>query len=278
MIIGKWLRPKRSALSSIPEKIGILFKTNGRLHMTREYHVRRGADSYGFAVGILLIDTRTPFIAGDVGNASTYKYPVLFRTVPEASVERVMEQEDETLVDGIVRKARELEHMGVRAITSDCGFMLRFQEQVAEAVNVPVILSSLLQLPLLERSLARKQKIGVITANGKRLTDDLLRLSGLQDNSRVVVQGMEAQPFFRGPILDESGILVPEEIEGEVVAVAREMLQNHPEIGPILLECSSLPPYAHAVQIATGRPVFDFITMIDLFSGAAFRTSFQGFF
>ena len=33
-------------------------------------------------------------------------------------------------------------------------------------------------------------------------------------------------------------------------------------IGTILLECSDLPPYAQAVQAVTGRPVFDFNSMI----------------
>jgi hypothetical protein len=61
-----------------------------------------------------------------------------------------------------------------------------------------------------------------------------------------------------------------------VVATAVGMIDDHPEIGPILLECSNLPPYAHAVQEATGRVVFDFITLINLFYRACVRTPFQG--
>jgi hypothetical protein len=245
--------------------------------MAREFRIRPHADCYGFAVGILLVDTRTPFIPGDVGNASTYSYPVLFQTVAGATVAKVLAR-DESLADRVVDAAAKLEQMGVRAIASDCGFMLRFQEKVAEAVRVPVILSSLLLLPLLEQTLAGHGKIGIITADGQKLTADLLHLAGLREKDCVVVRGLESQPYFRAPVLDETGILVPEEIEKEVVSVARDLVERHPEIGPILLECSCLPPYAHAVQKATGRPVLDFVTMIDLFSNAAFRTPFAGFY
>lgn len=244
--------------------------------MKGDYKTRPGADSYGFAVGVLLLDTRTPYIAGDVGNASTYSFPVLFRTVPGASVNKVLAGEDRELAGRMVCEAEKLERMGVRVIASNCGFMLRYQQQVAEAVGPPVILSSLLQLPLLEQSVSRARKIAVITADRGKLTDDLLALAGLKDRSRVVVGGMESQPNFRAPILDETGVLVPDKIEEEVIDVAKEMVQQHPDIGPLLLECSSFPPYSHAVQRATGRPVFDFITMINLFAAASFQTPFAG--
>lgn len=246
--------------------------------MCHEYRIRPGADSYGFVVGIMLLDTRAPFIPGDVGNASTYEIPVLYRTVLGATVTSVLGQGGESLSDQVVSVARDLEQMGVRVISSDCGFMLRYQKRVAEAVKVPVILSSLLQLPLLEQTLSSKGKIGVITASRKDLSDQLLELSGLREQGRVVIQGLEEQPGFRSAILDETGVLVPEEVRREVVAIAVKMVRQHPEIGPILLECSCLPPYAHAVQQATGRPVFDFITMINQFIAASFRKPFTGFY
>lgn len=41
----------------------------------------RDADTYRHSIGILLLDYRDPFIPGDVGNASTYKYPELYKLV-----------------------------------------------------------------------------------------------------------------------------------------------------------------------------------------------------
>jgi hypothetical protein len=46
------------------------------------YRIRRTAETYGQAVGILVLDSRTPYVPGDTCNASTYDYPVMFKTVP----------------------------------------------------------------------------------------------------------------------------------------------------------------------------------------------------
>lgn len=241
------------------------------------YTVRGNAESYGHAVGIILVDVRTPFIPGDVGNASTYSFPVVYRTAGDVSLDRLINQGDKSLTPSVIAVARELENLGVRAITSDCGYMLHFQKEVAAAVSVPVILSSLLQLPLLESAVGGA-KIGIICANKRRLAPELLDLAGMRDTSRAVIYGLEDCPAFRSPILDEEPVLDDVKIEKEVTDTARAMLADHPDVGAVLLECSNLPPYAHAVQRAVSRPVFDFTTMINLFQSAAFRRPFAGFY
>lgn len=242
------------------------------------YTVRRGSESYGHAIGIILIDCSTPFIPGDVGNASTYPFPVVYRTVPNVTLTRLIDQADKSLTDNVIATARELERMGVRAIASDCGYMIHFQREVARAVSVPVIMSSLIQLPMLERSIGPDRRIGIICANKPRLTPDMLALAGLADPDRAVIRGMQDSAAFRAPILDEEPLLDDVEIERDMVATATELVESHPEIGPILLECSNMPPYAHAIQKATGRPVFDFTTLIGVYQAASFRRPFVGFY
>lgn len=240
------------------------------------YKVRPRAESYGHDIGILLIDCRTPFIPGDVGNASSYGYPVLYRTVPDVTLDRLIEQGDLSLTEKVIETARALEASGVRAITSDCGYMMHFQDQVAAAVSIPVMLSSLQQLPFIASLLGPRQAIGIICANRHRLTDPLLRKAYPDPRIPLHVAGLEACPNFRGPILDETDTLDSDAIEAEVVATAVALCKAQPEIAAILLECSNLPPYAHAVQAATGRPVFDFLTMIDHVRSACRRVAFAG--
>ncbi|MDR3038371.1 MAG: aspartate/glutamate racemase family protein [Candidatus Adiutrix sp.] len=242
------------------------------------YTVRRGAESYGHAIGILLVECRTPFIPGDVGNASTYPFPVVYLTVPNVTLTRLIDEGDKSLAGQVVAAAKKLEDLGVRAIASDCGYMIHFQAEVAAAVRVPAILSSLIQLPMLERSLGPNQRIGLICANRRRLTPDMLVLAGLSDPDRVIIRGMENSRPFRSPILDEEPQLDDELIERDITALAAEMTAAHPEIGLFLLECSNMPPYAHAIQKTTGRPVFDFTTLIGLYQSAAFRRPFTGFY
>ena len=59
---------------------------------------------------------------------------------------------------------------------------------------------------------------------------------------------------------------------------AHDLVEQHPEIGAILLECSDLPPYAYAIQAATGLPVFDFITLIKWAHSAVVQTPYYGYF
>ncbi|EJT02063.1 aspartate/glutamate racemase family protein [Rhizobium sp. CCGE 510] len=240
------------------------------------YKVRSTAESYGHDIGILLIDCRTPFIPGDVGNASSYRYPVLFRTVPDVTLDRLIEQGDLSLTDKVIETARGLEAAGVTAITSDCGYMMHFQEQVAGAVSIPVMLSSLLQLPFISSLLGPDQAVGIVCANRRRLTDDLLAKANPNARIPVHTAGLENCTNFRGPILDETDTLDSDAIEAEVVKTAEALCEEHPEIGAILLECSNLPPYAHAVQARTGRPVFDFLTMTDYVRAAGRRHTYQG--
>ena len=108
-----------------------------------KYRVR-DADTYGHAVGILLLDYRGPFIPGDVGNATTYGFPVIFKLVKGLTLDRVLAG-DVACEAAIVEAARELESHGVRGISSDCGFLIQYQEAVKKAVKVPVFMSSLLQ-------------------------------------------------------------------------------------------------------------------------------------
>ncbi|MFE0017323.1 aspartate/glutamate racemase family protein [Mesorhizobium sp. NPDC059054] len=237
---------------------------------------RPGAISYGHDIGILMIDCFNPFVPGDVGNAYTYDYPVLYHKVPEVTIQRLVEEGDLTLRSNIIEAARFLEAQGVKAITSDCGYMLHFQEMVRESVNIPVMLSSLLQLPFISSILAPSQAIGIVCANAQSLTEEMLTKAFPARDKAIFVSGMENQPEFRSAILREEGSIDPELVEHELVEAGCELVRKNPAIGAVLLECSNLPPYAKALQERIRLPVFDFTTMIDYVRAACQRRRFEG--
>jgi len=230
----------------------------------------------GESIGILILDAHYPCIPGNVGNATTFDFPVRYKKVNGASIDRLLNQRDPSLVKPFVEAALELESEGVRAVTGACGFMALFQEEVAAALRIPVFLSSLLQVPFIRRILNPSLKIGIITANASCLTEKHFRAVGVDTCEDIVIRGMEEMEEFRTAILEEKGTLDSEKIEQEVVEVAKNLVEEHPEAGAILLECSDLPPYAKAVQEATGRPVFDFITMIRFVHTAVVQQSYEG--
>ena len=238
------------------------------------HHAIKGQTSYGEAIGILLLDSRAPFIHGDVGNARSYPYPVRFKRIDGLTVERIFAH-DLGFIEKMVEGARELEREGVKAITGDCGFMAIYQSAVKAAVNIPVLLSSLIQIPLIQATLPDTAKVGVITADSRSLTFDVFRRIGIDETVATVIFGLENQPHFKAAALDEIGVLDSDRIREEVTAAALRMTAAHPEVRSILLECSMLPPYGEAVSRATGLPVYDFLTMIDYVYSALIKRRFE---
>jgi Asp/Glu/hydantoin racemase len=237
---------------------------------------RKTQSWYGESIGILILDAAYPCVPGNVGNASTFPFPVRYQEVQNASIDRLLNQADPTLAAPFVEAAVRLRDRGVKAITGACGFMALFQKEVAAAVDIPVFLSSLIQAPFMHRITAGRP-VGIITANSTCLTPRHFENVGIDSSIRLVIAGMETQKEFREAVLEEKGTLDSSRIEAEAVGVAMDLVRQNPEVGSILLECSDLPPYAHAVQAATGRPVFDFVTMIEYVHQTLVRRPYTGF-
>jgi Asp/Glu/hydantoin racemase len=241
------------------------------------YKAKKGRASYGEAIGILLLDTSfAPYIPGDVANATTYSFPVRFKKVSGLTVEKMFNK-DIRFLNRVIEAGRELVEEGVKAITGDCGFMALFQREVAKQLEIPVFLSSLLQLPFLMRIVGEGWKVGIITANSRILDNALLKEVGIENMNFLYIKGMEDKENFKKTIIDEVGWLDSKKIENEVVSVAKEMVKEDPRIKVILLECSCLPPYGAAVQEVVNLPVFDYITMINYVYSAVVKKKYEGF-
>lgn len=234
----------------------------------------KGQTSYGEAIGILLLDTHVPFIHGDVGNAASYQYPVRFKRIDGLTAERIFNH-DLGFVEKMKDGAKELEREGVKAITGDCGFMAIYQKAVKAAVDIPVFLSSLLQIPFIRATLSDRARIGVITANAASLTPEVFHSLGIQLDNSLAIVGLENTNYFKDAAILETGILDSVKIRDEVVTAAKKMMAENPDVKTILLECSLLPPYGEAVSRATGLPVYDYLTMIDYVYASIVKKRFE---
>src|SRR3989304_3736097 len=141
--------------------------------------VRGGFNQYGFGVGILMLDTRFPRIPGDMGNAATFPFPVRYHRVSGAGPDLVVRRGAEGLLPAFIEGARQLEREGVGAITTNCGFLVKYQPELAAAVNVPVFTSSLLLVPLVHRLLPPGRRVGILSGSGGTLPPEHLRGAGL---------------------------------------------------------------------------------------------------
>ncbi|HII07666.1 MAG TPA: aspartate/glutamate racemase family protein [Methanotrichaceae archaeon] len=239
------------------------------------YKARPGQASYGEAIGILLLDCFTPFMPGDVANATTYDFPVRFQKVEGLTTNRVLGK-DPTAFEPLLAAAEELAGQGVRAVSGDCGFLALHQRKLAARLEIPVFLSSLLQIPFISGILRPDRKVGIITADSRSLDETLLKAVGVEPGDNLVIRGMEDQESFSKAVIEEVGILDSKGIEREAVLVAKKMIKEEPKVGALLLECSCLPPYGRAIQEAVDLPIFDYVTMINYVHSALVKKRFEG--
>ncbi|MCI2418289.1 hypothetical protein MOQ72_12690 [Saccharopolyspora sp. K220] len=219
----------------------------------------------GVDVGVIMLDNALPRPIGDLGNARSYHYPVAFETCDGADTRLVVECDAAGLLDSVVAAAVKLRDLGVRAITTCCGFLAIYQRELAARLDRPVATSSLLQVPLVLRVLAPEKKVCVLTVNASTLSGAHLRAAGITDDerSRIVLAGLERTAHFYPMIVGEVRELDPVRAEAEVVAAALQAVRDDPDIGAFVFECTNLPPYSAAVRAATGVPVWDARTLVD---------------
>lgn len=250
--------PFRSPRSNFPyygQSVGIIMLDIGDLD-------GEGADVTGGGTYPLEGFTRVP---GDIGNATSFGFSVQYKLLSNVGVNEVITRHPtENGIARMVEAARELERAGVRAIATTCGFFSYFQDVLTEAVDIPVVSSALLQVPIVSAVIGANRKVGIITANSDLLTEKHLAAVGIDASVPHVLWGIQDRPaeesFWVWDELDPDRRT--RRLEQALALTATRMQDAHPEIGAIVLECTNTPPGSHAVQKATGLPVFDVITLI----------------
>jgi hypothetical protein len=235
-----------------------------------------GKNLYGLPLGVLMLHSKFPRIPGDVGNASTWPFPVLYRVVEGARPDRVVRRlHDGALLEPFLAAARELERAGTSLVTTNCGFLVLFQRQIQEQLGVPFVSSSLLLAPWLQALLPAGKRVGVLTVERSSLTAQHLAAAGLPEDVPVV--GMEeVGGHFLEAIVGDGDELDVGRARDEHLAAARLLVARNPEVGAIVLECTNMPPYAAAIRDEIGLPVHDLTTLVGWLVEAHRRRLFDG--
>ena len=234
---------------------------------------RGGKAVYGASVGILLLESRFPRIPGDGGNAGTWPFPMLYRVVGGATPDKVVRDRDGGIVEDFAAAARELVAIGADGITTNCGFLVLYQDRLAQACGVPVAASSLLQVPWVERLLPPGRRVGVVTVEAGSLTPRHLECAGARPDTPV--EGTEGGAEFTRVLLGDELELDVGRAREDVIAAARRLVERNRDIGAIVLECTNMPPYAAEVSRAVGLPVYDFYGFVCWFQAGLRPRSFD---
>jgi hypothetical protein len=207
----------------------------------------------GTFLGILMLDTQFPRPLGDVGHAGSWRVPVQLQVVRGAHPHRVVPATDGDLLQPFIAAGQKLVDAGALAITTSCGFLVRWQSQLQAALPVPVWTSALLALPGLPTP-------GVMTVSAAHLGATELRAAGAPLDTPV--EGLTEGCYLQTVLLGNRTELDLQQAQADAVAAARRLVGRHPRLQTILLECTNLPPYAAAIERATGRPVHHLMSLV----------------
>jgi hypothetical protein len=211
-----------------------------------------------------MLDTSFPRLVGDVGNPRTFEFPVRYRRVVGAAPELLVAGRAVELLPAFIEGATALERDGVAAVTTTCGLMARVQPELAKAVRVPVFASSLLLVPAVHRMLGPDRRVGILAASSARVDEDLLAGVGVGPEIPVAVAGFEHQPEFTRVFVGNATDLDVTAVRSEHVRVATRLVEQHPDVGAIVLECVNMSPFIPDIHGATGLPVFDIVALLRL--------------
>ena len=236
-------------------------------------HIRARGEHvcYGMGLGIILLNDAYPGFPGDVRNPSAFPYPIQYEIAEGVTNKTlVYDKNPAQCREAVIRAAKKLESLGCRAVAAECGYFAFFQKDVAEAVDIPVFMSSLLQVPFIQQVIGPAKKVGIICAQHQYLSEQHLMNVGIEPGSNYVIAGAQ----------DEYGVSefdnlwnpnkrpeVPEayydKAEKQMVRCAREFVDKNQDIGAIMLECTGMQPFARAVQREVDLPVFSWGTLLD---------------
>ena len=223
--------------------------------------VSGGKSIYGARIGILMLEAQFPRIPGDMGNAETWPFPVLYKIVRGATPDRVVRKNAEGTLDRFIAAAEELISDGADAITTNCGFLSIFQKELSAAVRVPVLTSSLMQVSTVNMLLPDSKKAGILTISKSTLGDAHLRAANVPLDTPIGTT--EDGTEFSRVILNDELKLNIELARMDNINAALKMKTDHPDLGAIILECTNMSPYAEAIQEAVELPVYSIVNFVE---------------
>lgn len=219
-------------------------------------------------LGVIELANRPLNFVGNLGNPRSYPFPVLYETASSAYVTRIISG-DPGLEEAYVSAAQRLVLRGASALIGTCGFAVLYQQAVAAAVDVPVLLSPLSLLPLALSTTSPKSQVLVLTYTGQQLGARFLQAAGVDATSpRIKLRGIEGTSSWRA-LADPVPCIDPMQLRVDVLAAMQSGLIESERVGAILLECSAFCPLRDGIREAARVPVFDFMLCAELIMAAA---------
>lgn len=235
---------------------------------------RKDHRCYGMGLGIIILDDVYPGFPSDVRNASAYPFPIQYKIAEGVDIKGLCYAEDKSpYLEPVKRAAKKLERMGCRAIAAECGYFAYFQKDIAGYVDVPVFMSSLLQVPFAQQLIGQDKVVGVLMSEASDfpcLTQRHLEAVGIQPDANYVLGGtmdpgmcMEFNHLWAEGLRTDPPAAYYGKTEQEFLHVGTAFFQQYPNMGAMVLECTGFQPFARALQREIDIPIFSWGTLLD---------------
>lgn len=226
---------------------------------------------FGESVGILIFRPWYHCITtmGHVNYAPTYDFPVRLQFVDDPFDPVGFHESDSHnkgwALANWIEAAVKVQEEGVRAIVGGCGLTGMIQKELAAAVEVPVYTSSLLFVPEVHATQAGGKRVGILTVSKDQMTAHdgaIFKGCGIDESIPIAIAGMNESADADVWLTMTTADFDKEKVEQSVVNTARQLVDEYPDIGAFVLECTDMPPYSDGIREATGLPVFDAVDMV----------------
>ena len=227
------------------------------------YPTRPRRGPYGYILGIITSTKPGEFLPGELQNAESFEFPVLYQAVDGLDGASA----GSASADAVIVAAQDLEARGVRALVGADAGLIAFQREVAKAVRIPVMLSSLLQLPLIAHVIPAGRTLGVLAVDGEAASRNI---AALDLNP--------AQRALAVDIVADADEVEDGELRQRMLAAAERLKGQHPDLGCVVLEGGRMCRHARALHDATGLPIFDSLSMTRYIKTGANQTAYAGYY
>lgn len=242
---------------------------------------------YGMGLGIIILDEVYPGFPGDVRNASAYSFPIQYETAIGVNIKKLCYTDNKSRnFEPLKNAAQKLERMGCRAIAAECGYFAYYQKQIAIHVNVPVFMSSLLQVPWAQNLIGPKKVVGILMSESQDfpcLTDQHLKAVGIRPGTNYVLGGTmepgvceEFDHLWTEEYQTDPPSAFYDKAQNEFIPVAVDFYQKHPNMGAMVLECTGFQPFARALQREIDIPIFSWGTLLDYAFSVSVHRDYYG--
>ena len=207
-------------------------------------------------VSILQLDTKFLRIPGDIGCEKTFIEPPQHLIVEGAKAHDVVPSRPENI--DIIPFLEAAQSATGDILTTSCGFLAPYQKELQENLNIPVVVSSISQLPEMSKIYSPEQVIILTIAADKLCKKHLPR--ALWKYSKCIC-GLGNSSYFHKVIFEDMMMFDEAKVADELLTVFKNACNENTQA--LLLECTNMPPYkAHLKQFKDIK-VFDILSAIE---------------